>query len=58
MGIRRLAFSPKCMAITALFGKNIVPFSHVEPFGYDKAPNEGTVTFLAKFGAISPAPRK
>ena len=46
------------MAITALFGKNIVPFSYVELFGYDKAPNEGTVTFLAKFGAISPATRK
>jgi len=33
-------------------------FSHVEPFDYNNAPNEGTVTFLAKFGAISPCPPK
>jgi len=24
------------------------------PFGYDKSANEGTVKFLAKFGAIAP----
>jgi len=36
--------------------KNIFPFLNVEPFGYDKTPNEDTVTFWTKFGAISPSP--
>jgi len=35
-----------------------ITFSHVEPFGYSNAPNEGTVKFSAKFGTISPSPQK
>jgi len=50
----RLAYClPKCGAIIPL-SKEHFPFSQVEPFGYDNAPNEGTITFFsAKFGAIS-----
>jgi len=50
-------FSPKCRAIIPL-SKEYFPFSHVEPFGYDNTPNKGTVTYLAKFKAIFPSPRK
>ena len=42
----------------SLSRKNISPFSHIELFGYDKAPNEGIVKFSAKFSAISLSPRK
>jgi len=42
----------------SLFRKNIFPFSYVAPFGYDKSANEGTIKFLAKFGAISSSPWK
>jgi len=45
--------SPKCRAIIPL-SKEYFPVPQVEPFGYDKAPNEGTVKFWAKFGGNFP----
>jgi len=45
-------FSLKCSSIWT----NIFPFSHVEPFGYYSSPNDSTVKFLAKFGAMSRSP--
>jgi len=42
----------------SIFRENILPFSHVAPFGYDNAANDGTVKFLAKFEAIAPSHRK
>jgi len=62
MGKDRLA-----MVFTKMYGRlsffrtNIFRFSHVKAFGYDNRdndPNEGTVTFWAKCGTISPSPRK
>jgi len=35
-------------ACLSVFRRNIFPFSRVEPFGYDNAPDEGTVTFYGK----------
>ena len=31
----------------SLFRKNIFPFSHAEPFGYNNSPNENTITFFS-----------
>jgi len=45
-------------AIISLRKKTVFLCSDVEPFGYDNASNEGTVTFLAKCEAISPFIRK
>jgi len=57
-GKGRLAYlSPKCGVIIPL-AKEYFLFSHVELFGYDNAPNESTMQFSAKFGAISPSPEK
>jgi len=58
MGKGRLVHSsPQCSVIIPLL-KEYFPFSNVAPFGYDNVANEGTITFLAKFGIISPSPRK
>jgi len=54
MGKGRLTcLSPKCRAIIPL-SKEYFPVPQVKPFGYDKAPNEGTVKFWAKFGENFP----
>jgi len=50
MGKGRLAqFSPKCRVIISL-SKEYFPFSQVELFGYDNAPNEGTINFGQNLG--------
>jgi len=40
------------------FEKKYIPVPNFQPFGDDKAPNEGTVKFSVQFGAIFPSPRK
>jgi len=51
----RLAyFSPECSAIIPLLTEY---FPHVEPFGYDNSPNEGTVKFSAKLGKFPHFPQ-
>ena len=58
MGKGRFAsISSKCREIIPL-SKEYFPLLYVEPFGYNKSANDSTVKFLAKFGAISPSPRK
>jgi len=46
------------VAWLSLCWNNIFPFLYAEPFGYGNSPKENTVKFSAKFGAISPSPRK
>ena len=45
------SFPAVCRAIIFRL-KEFFSFSYVAPFGYDGAPNEGTVKFSIKFGAI------
>jgi len=41
---------------SSLVCKFIFRFPYVEPFGHDDSPNEGTITFLARFWAFPSPP--
>ena len=53
-----LHFFHQNVARLSLFWQNIFPFSRVQQLGYNNSPNESTVKFSTKFGAISLSPRK